>query len=65
VGGIVLVGQGEEVEPLTSLARDLVKPIRWVLDSTSPCSEMALGFNNVLLMFSGELIPNGSPLVAG
>jgi len=26
----VLVGQGEEVEPLTSLARDLVKPVRWV-----------------------------------
>lgn len=47
VGGIVLLGQGEEVEALTSLARDLVKPIRWVLDSTSPCSEMALGFNNV------------------
>ena len=61
VGGIVVVGQGEEVEPLTSLARDLVKPVRWVLDSTSLCSERALGFNNVLLMFSGELNPEWEP----
>lgn len=57
VGGMVVVGQGEEVEPLTCLARDLIKPIRWVLDSDSEPSQAAAGFNNVLLMFSGTMNP--------
>jgi hypothetical protein len=55
IDGVVVIGQGEEVEPLLKVAREIMKPARWVVSSSAMAPDFVVSCNDVLLMYNGTL----------